>query len=94
MTDGSGIVSEVYKLFTPVLIAVVGYFLRGILSTIKKIENDFNSFRTEYAGHRVILQEHRERLEKIEEKIDQNDRDTKLFYMEYGSALQKLKNNP
>lgn len=93
MTDGSGIVSELYKFFTPILIAVVGYFLRGILSTIKKIETDFNSFRTEYAGHRVILQEHRERLEKIEEKLDQNDRDTKLFIMEYGPSLKKIKND-
>jgi hypothetical protein len=67
------------------LIAVVGYFLRGILSTIKRIEADFSKFREEYAGHRVIMQEHRERLDKIEGKFDQLERDWKFFYVEYAS---------
>jgi hypothetical protein len=89
----NGILGELYQYTTPALIAVVGYFLRGILSTIKKIEGDFNKFQQEYAGHRVIMQEHRERIERIEEKLEQNDRDTKLFIMEYGPALKKIKND-
>lgn len=80
-----------YKLTQPLLLAVVGYFLRSILSTIKKLQEDFASFRIENAGQRVIMQEHRERLKKIEDKLDQYDRDFKLFYMEYGSALKKAK---
>lgn len=86
-----GILTEFYRFLTPLLIAGVGYFLRGILSTIKKIETDFSSFREEYAGHRAILQEHSQRLEKIDEKIQQNDHDFKLFIMEYISVLKKVK---
>lgn len=84
MTDDS-IFTELYRFSFPMLIAVVGYFLRGILSTIKRIEADFSKFREEYAGHRVIMQEHRERLDKIEGKFDQLERDWKFFYVEYAS---------
>ena len=93
MSPADELISEFYKFLTPLLIAGVGYFLRGILGTIKKIEGDFSKFREEYAGHRVILQEHRERLEKIDDKIQQNDHDFKLFIMEYGAALKKVKND-
>lgn len=87
------IISELYRFSTPILIGVVGYFLNGILNTIKKIETDFNSFRAEYAGHKVILQEHRERLEKIDNKLEQNEHDWKLFIMEYSPTLKKIKND-
>lgn len=92
MTPENGWITDLYKFSTPILIGIVGYFLRGILSTIRKIETDFSHFREEYAGHRVVLQEHRERIEKMEEKLDQNDRDSKLFFMEYGAYLKKIKN--
>lgn len=82
MTDGHAF-DELYRFSLPLLIGVVGYFLRGILSTIKRIEGDFSKFREEYAGHRVIMQEHRERLDKIEGKFDQLERDWKFFFMEY-----------
>lgn len=84
MTDGHAF-DELYRFSLPLLIGVVGYFLRGILSTIKRIEGDFSKFREEYAGHRVIMQEHRERLDKIEGKFDQLERDWKFFFMEYTS---------
>lgn len=87
------ILSEVYRFSTPILIGIVSYFLNGILGTIKKIETDFNSFREEYAGHRAVLHEHRERLEKIDTKLEQNERDFKLFIMEFGPALKKVKND-
>lgn len=93
MSGADAFIAEFYKFLTPILIAGVGYFLRGILITIKNIETDFSKFREEYAGHRVILQEHRERLEKIDEKIQQNDHDFKIFIMEYGPALKKVKND-
>jgi len=89
MESGVSILSDVYKFVTPVLIGVVGYFLRGILGTIQKIERDLAKFREEYAGHRAVLQEHKERLDKIETKIEQNDRDFKLFYMEFASSTKK-----
>lgn len=81
----------IYRFTNPILLIIVGYFLRSILSTIKKLQEDFAQFRIENAGQRVIMQEHRERLKKIEDKLDQYDRDFKLFYMEYGSALKKAK---
>ena len=93
MQSVDGIITEFYKFITPFLIAGVGYFLRGILVTIKNIETDFSKFREEYAGHRAILQEHRERLDKIDDKIQQNDHDFKIFIMEYGPTLKKTKND-
>lgn len=89
MEDGLDLITSVYKFVTPVLIGVVGYFLKGILSTIRKIEQDLARFREEYAGHRAVLQEHKERLDKLEHKLEQNDRDLKIFYMEYASQTKK-----
>jgi len=94
MTNDTDVLSDLYKFATPVLIGIVGYFLKGILKTIRRIEQDFGKFREEYAGHRVVLQEHKERLEKIERKLEESDRDFKLFFMEYGSVLKNAKNNP
>lgn len=74
---------------TPVLIGIVSYFLKGILKTIRKIEQDLAQFREEYAGHKAVLNEHKDRLDKIESKLEQNDRDLKLFYLEYGSSIKK-----
>lgn len=88
MEDGLDFITSVYKFVTPLLIGVVGYFLKGILSTIRKIEQDLAKFREEYAGHRAVLQEHKERLDKIESKIEQNDRDLKIFYMEHASKTK------
>ena len=77
------------ELVTPILIGVVSYFLKGILKTIRKIEQDLANFREEYAGHKAVLNEHKERLDKIEAKMEQADRDLKLFYLEYGSSIKK-----
>jgi N-glycosylase/DNA lyase len=81
----------VYRFTNPILIVILGYFLRSILQTIKKLQEDFSQFRVDNAGQRIIMQEHKERLEKIENKLDQYDRDFKIFYMEYGSVLKKAK---
>lgn len=87
-TDGNFLFSIV-EFVTPVLIGIVSYFLKGILKTIRNIEQDLAKFREEYAGHKAILQEHKERLDKLENKFEQNDRDLKLFYLEYGSSIKK-----
>lgn len=84
-------ITHLYELATPVLVAVVAYFLRGLLNTIKKLENDFSKFREEYSGHRVEIRDNKDRIERIEEKLNQYDRDIKLFYMEYGQTLKKIK---
>jgi archaellum component FlaC len=88
MTE-TDVLSVIYKFATPILIGVVSYFLKGIGKTVRQIESDITRFRIEYEGHRVILQEHKERLEKIENKLDQNDRDLKVFYMEFAADLKK-----
>jgi archaellum component FlaC len=90
MTDNE-VLDVVYKFTNPVLLAIVGYFLRNILATIKKLQEDFNKFQIENAGQHIIMQEHRERLKKIEDKLENYDRDFKLFYMEYGPVLKKAK---
>ena len=89
MSNDANFLTAVVELVTPILIGVVSYFLKGILKTIRKIEQDLAMFKEEYAGHRAILHEHKERLDKIEYKLEQNDRDLKLFYLEYGSSIKK-----
>jgi hypothetical protein len=91
--NDNDVLDVIYRTLNPILIIVIGYFLRSILSTIKKLQEDFAQFRVDNAGQGIILQEHKERLAKIESKLDQYDRDFKLFYMEYGSFLKKAKNN-
>lgn len=90
MTE-TDVLDVVYRSANPVLLVVVGYFLRSILATIKKLQEDFSQFRVDNASHSIIMQEHRERLEKIEGKLDQYDRDFKLFFMEYLPTLKKAK---
>jgi len=85
------VLGVLYKFSNPVLLLIVGYFLRSILQTIKKLQEDFSQFRVDNAGHGIIMQEHKERLEKIEKKLDQYDHDFKLFFMDYGSTLKKAK---
>ena len=89
MESSGSVLNILFNYATPLLIGIVSYFLRGILGTIRKIEKDLSQFREEYAGHRAVLQEHKERLDKIEAKIEQNDRDLKLFYMEFASSTKK-----
>lgn len=89
MESHESVLNILFNYATPLLIGIVSYFLRGILGTIRKIEKDLSQFREEYAGHRAVLQEHKERLDKIEAKIEQNDRDLKLFYMEFASSTKK-----
>lgn len=85
------VIDIIYRLTFPILVLMLGYFLRGILSTIKRLEENFSQFRVDNAGQGVLMHEYKERLEKIEGKLDQYDRDFKLFYMEYGSVLKKAK---
>lgn len=92
MTQDVDVIGELSKFALPLLITVISYFLHGIHGTIKKFETDFNSFREEYAGHRAVLQEHSQRLERIDEKIDQSDREFKAFILEYSSIITKFKN--
>lgn len=80
-----------YKFFSPLLVVIVWYFLRSILSTIKKLQEDVSKFRVDHAGTSILLQEHRERLDKIQSKLDKYDDDLKLFFMEYGAVLKKAK---
>ena len=89
MEHDASLFTAFIELVTPVLIGVVSYFLKGILKTIRKIEQDLANFREEYAGHKAVLNEHKERLDKIEAKMEQADRDLKLFYLEYGSSIKK-----
>jgi chromosome segregation ATPase len=89
MESHESLLNDLFNYATPLLIGIVSYFLRGILGTIRKIEKDLSQFREEYAGHKAVLQEHKERLDKIELKIEQNDRDLKLFYMEFASSTKK-----
>ena len=89
MGTDANFITYLVEFITPVLIGVLSYFLKGILQAIRKIEQDLAQFRAEYAGHMEVLKEHKERLEKIESKLDQNDRDLKLFYLEYGSSIKK-----
>lgn len=89
MESHESVLNTLFSYASPLLIGIVSYFLRGILGTIRKIEKDLSQFREEYAGHRAVLQEHKERLDKIETKIEQNDRDLKLFYMEFASSTKK-----
>ena len=86
------VVGELSKWALPMLIALVSYFLHGILGTIKKFETDFSAFREEYAGHRAVLQEHGQRLAKIDDKIDQSDKEFKAFIMDYSAMASKFKN--
>ena len=71
-----------YDLATPILIGIVAYFIRGTLLTLKQLEKDFATFREQYAGHRVATEENRERLEKLEKKVDEIDSRWLAFYME------------
>jgi len=80
-----------YKFFSPLLVVIVWYFLRSILSTIKKLQEDVSKFRVDHAATSILLQEHRERLDKIQSKLDKYDDDLKLFFMEYGAVLKKAK---
>lgn len=89
MEHDASLFTAFIELVTPVLIGVVSYFLKGILKTIRKIEQDLANFREEYAGHKAVLNEHKDRLDKIEAKMEQADRDLKLFYLEYGSSIKK-----
>lgn len=89
MEHDASLFTAFMELVTPVLIGVVSYFLKGILKTIRKIEQDLANFREEYAGHKAVLNEHKDRLDKIEAKMEQADRDLKLFYLEYGSSIKK-----
>lgn len=89
MENGLEYINSIYQFVTPALIGVVSYFLKGILRTIRKIEGDLAEFRQEYAGHKAVLQEHKGRLDRLEAKIEQNDRDLKIFYMEHASQTKK-----
>lgn len=90
MTDND-VLDVIYRSLNPVLLVIVGYFLRSILQTIKKLQEDFSQFRVDNASHSIIMQEHKERLEKIERKMDKYDNDIQLFFMEYSSVLKKAK---
>ena len=90
-TSENAVLDVIYRSANPILLVVVGYFLRSILATIKKLQEDFSQFRVDNASHSIIMQEHKERLEKIETKLDRYDRDFKLFFMEYLPTLKKAK---
>ena len=74
--------SHLYDFLTPALIGIVAYFLRGLLNTIKRLEEDFGKFREEYAGHRAESKENRERIEALQERAEQNERDINSIRIE------------
>lgn len=57
------------------LLGIIGYFLRGIMSSFKRLETDFGKFREEYAGHRAEFNETQRRLDRIETRIDDHGQD-------------------
>jgi archaellum component FlaC len=57
------------------LLGIIGYFLRGIMSSFKRLETDFSKFREEYAGHRAEFTNTQKRLDRIEKRLDEQSDD-------------------
>lgn len=57
------------------LLGIIGYFLRGIMSSFKRLETDFSKFREEYAGHRAEFSDTQRRLDRIEKRLDEQSDD-------------------
>lgn len=65
----------VYQTLLVVLLSAIGYFLRGIMSSFKRLETDFGKFREEYAGHRAEFLDTQRRLDRIEKRLDEQSDD-------------------
>jgi len=65
----------VYQTLLVILLSAIGYFLRGIMSSFKRLETDFGRFREEYAGHRAEFLDTQRRLDRIEKRLDEQSDD-------------------
>lgn len=65
----------VYQTLLVILLSAIGYFLRGIMSSFKRLETDFGKFREEYAGHRAEFLDTQRRLDRIEKRLDEQSDD-------------------
>lgn len=65
----------IYQTLLVGLLAIIGYFLRGIMSSFKRLETDFGKFREEYAGHRAEFVDTQRRLDRIEKRLDEQSDD-------------------
>lgn len=66
------------------LLAIIGYFLRGIMSSFKRLETDFGKFREEYAGHRAEFGDTQRRLDRIEKRLDEQSDDIRDLMVNTG----------
>jgi archaellum component FlaC len=78
------VAATIYQWLLITLLGVIGYFLRGIMSSFKRLETDFGKFREEYAGHRAEFGETQRRLDRIESRMDEYSQDIRDIMINVG----------
>lgn len=78
------VAATVYQWLLITLLGIIGYFLRGIMSSFKRLETDFGKFREEYAGHRAEFGDTQRRLDRIESRMDEYSQDIRDIMINVG----------